>query len=109
MGNAHPIHINHANAVVTPAAAEISGTDTTLRLEGQLPLQGSAPVTLSAVGTVDMQLLRFFQPDVQSSGKLLLDVRGTGATAHPELQGQLRIQNVSVVTPDAPLGLQNLN
>ncbi len=109
IGNTRPIHIRYANSIVALDPTEIAGTDTTLRLEGQLPLAGSAPVTLSAVGTVDMQLLRFFQPDVQSSGKLLLDVRGTGATAHPELQGQLRIQNVSLVTPDAPLGLQNLN
>ena len=109
IGNTRPIRIRYANSIVALDPTEIAGTDTTLRLEGQLPLESSAPVTLSAVGTVDMQLLRFFEPDVQSSGKLLLDVRGTGATAHPELQGQLRIQNVSLVTPDAPLGLQNLN
>jgi translocation and assembly module TamB len=109
IGNTRPIRIRYANSIVALDPTEIAGTDTTLRLEGQLPLEGSAPVTLSAVGTVDMQLLRFFQPDVQSSGKLLLDLRGTGATAHPELQGQLRIQNVSLITPDAPLGLQNLN
>jgi len=109
IGNTRPIHIRYANSIVALDRTEIAGTDTTLRLEGQLPLQGSAPVTLSAVGAIDMQLLRFFQPDVQSSGKLLLDVRGTGATAHPELKGQLRIQSVSLMTPDAPLGLQNLN
>ena len=109
VGNARPIRIRYANSIVALDPTEIAGTDSTLRLEGQLPLEGSAPVTLSAVGGVDMQLLRFFQPDVQSSGKLLLNVRGTGATAHPELRGQLRIQNVSLITPDAPLGLQNLN
>jgi len=109
VGNTRPIRIRYANSIVALDPTEIAGTDTTLRLEGQLPLQGRAPVTLSAVGTVDMQLLRFFEPDVQSSGKVLLDVRGTGATAHPELQGQLRMQNVSFITPDAPLGLQNLN
>jgi translocation and assembly module TamB len=109
IGNTRPIRIRYANSIVALDPTEIAGTDTTLRLEGQLPLEGSAPVTLSAVGAVDMRLLRFFEPDVQSAGKLLLDVRGTGATAHPELQGQLRIQNVSLITPDAPLGLQNLN
>ncbi|HMJ23186.1 MAG TPA: translocation/assembly module TamB domain-containing protein, partial [Terriglobales bacterium] len=109
IGNTRPIRIRYANSIVALDPTEIAGSDTTLRLEGQLPLAGSAPVTLSAVGTVDMQLLRFFEPDVQSSGKLLLDIRGTGATAHPELQGEVRIQNVSLVTPDAPVGLQNLN
>src|SRR6266404_1718991 len=109
IGNAHPIHVHYANAVVTLDPAEISGTDTTLRLQGQLPIEGAAPVTLSAVGTVDMQLMRFFQRDLQSSGKLQLDVRAAGPTDHPTLQGQLRLQNVSMMPADAPVGLQNLN
>ncbi len=109
IGNTRPIRVRYANSIIALDPTEIAGTDTTLRLEGQLPLEGSAPVTLSAVGAIDMQLLRFFQPDIQSSGKLLLDVHGTGATAHPELKGQLRLQSVSLMTPDAPLGLQNLN
>ena len=109
IGNTRPIRVRYANSIIALDPTEIAGTDTTLRLEGQLPLEGSAPVTLSGVGAIDMQLLRFFQPDIQSSGKLLLDVHGTGATAHPELKGQLRLQSVSLMTPDAPLGLQNLN
>jgi len=109
IGNTRAIRIRYANSIVALDRTEIAGTDTNLRLEGQLPLEGASPVTLSAVGTVDMQLLRFFQSDLQSSGKLLLDVRGTGATAHPALQGQVRLQSISMMTPDAPLGLQNLN
>src|SRR5437667_3030911 len=109
IGNTRPIRVRYANSIITLDPAEIAGTDTTLRFEGQLPLEGRAPVTLSAVGAIDMQLLRFFQPDIQSSGKLLLDVHGTGATAHPDLKGQLRLQSVSLMTPDAPLGLQNLD
>jgi translocation and assembly module TamB len=109
IGNTRAIRIRYAHSVIALDPTEIAGTDTSLRLEGQLPLEGTSPVTLSAVGTVDMQLLRFFQSDLQSSGKLLLDVRGTGATAHPALRGQIRLQNISMMTPDAPLGLQNLN
>ena len=43
IGNAQPIHIHYANSTVALDPAEISGTDTTLRLQGQLPLQGTAP------------------------------------------------------------------
>ncbi len=109
IGNTRPIRVRYSNSIVALDPTEIAGTDTNLRLQGQLPLQGGAPVTLSAIGSIDMQLLRFFQSDLQSSGKLLLDVRGTGATAHPELKGQVRLQSVALVTPDAPVGLQNLN
>jgi translocation and assembly module TamB len=109
IGNTQPIRMHYANSIVSLEPAEISGTDTILRLQGQLPLQGAAPVTLSAVGSVDMQLLRFFQSDLQSSGKLQLDVRAAGPTDHPTVQGQLRLQNVSITHTDAPVGLQNLN
>lgn len=109
IGNTRPIHVHYVNSTVKLDPTEIAGTDTSLRLQGQLPLEGNVPATLSAVGAVDMQLLRFVQPDVQSSGKLLFDVRESGATANPALQGQLRLQNISMMTPDAPLGLQNVN
>ena len=109
IGNAQPIRIHYANSVVAVDSAEISGTDTTLRLQGQLPLQGTAPMTLSAVGTIDMQLLRLFQNDLQSSGKVQVDLRAAGPTNNPALQGQLHLQNVSVIPADAPVGLQNLN
>jgi translocation and assembly module TamB len=109
IGNTRPIRMHYANSIVSLDPTEIAGTDTSLRLQGQLPLAGNAPVTLSAVGAVDMQLLRLIQPDVQSSGKVLFDIRGSGATSQPALQGQLRLQNIAMMTPDAPLGLQNLN
>jgi translocation and assembly module TamB len=109
IGNTKPIRIHYANSVIALDPAEFTGTDTTLRLQGQLPLQGTAPVTLSALGTVDVQLLRFFQSDLQSSGKLQLDVRAAGPTDHPTVQGQLRLENVSMMSADAPVGLQNLN
>jgi translocation and assembly module TamB len=58
---------------------------------------------------VDMQVVRFFQPDLQSSGKLEIDVRAAGPTDRPTVRGQLRLQNVSVMSSAAPVGLQNLN
>jgi translocation and assembly module TamB len=109
IGNARPIRIHYANSIVALDPAKLAGTDTTLQLQGQLPLQGNAPVTLSAVGTVDMQLLRFVQSDLQSSGKVQLDVRAAGPTDHPTVQGQLRLQDVSMIPADAPVGLQNVN
>jgi translocation and assembly module TamB len=109
IGNKGPIRVRYANSVVTVDPSEIAGTDTDIRMQGQLPIQGNGPVTLSAVGAIDMKLLRFFQSDIDSSGKVALDVRATGAMGHPTLGGQIKIQNVSVLTPTSPLGLENLN
>ena len=109
IGNTRPIMVHYANSIVGLDPTEIVGTDTTLRIQGQLPLQGGAPMTLAAQGSVDMQLLRFFQSDLQSSGKLLLDMRGTGSASNPGVQGQLRLQNIAMLPADGPVGLQNLN
>lgn len=109
IGNKGPIRVRYANSVVTVEPSEIAGTDTDLKMQGQLPIQGKGPVTLQAVGAIDMKLLRFFQSDLDSSGKVALDVRATGALGHPTLGGQIRIQNLSVLTPTAPVGLENLN
>jgi translocation and assembly module TamB len=109
IGNQQPIRIRYANCIATLEPTEIAGTDTSLRLQGQIPVQGAAPATLTAQGTINMQLLRFFQPDMQSSGKVLLDMRATGAAKNPQVAGQIRVQNVSLIAPDAPLGLQNVN
>lgn len=109
IGNKGPIRARYANSVVILDPSEIAGTDSDLKLRGQLPLQGNAPVTLEANGAVNMQLLQFFQSDLKSSGKVLLDVRGTRAGGHPSVQGQIRIQNVGLLPPDAPVGVENLN
>ena len=109
ISNANPIHIHYANSIIVLDPADLSGTDTNVRLQGQLPLGGTAPVTLSAAGTLDMRVVRFFQPDLQSSGKLQIDARAAGPPDHPTVQGQLRLQNVSVMSSNALVGLQNLN
>src|SRR5215472_4762201 len=109
IGNTRPIAVHYANSIVEIDPTEIAGTDTNLRLQGQLPIEGNTPVTFSAAGAVGMQLLRFVQPDVQSSGKLFFEIRGSGATANPTLQGQLRLENIAMMTPEAPVSLQNLN
>jgi translocation and assembly module TamB len=110
IGNTRPIQFHYANSVVRLDPAEIAGTGSTLRFEGQLPFEGgSGGATLSAAGAIDLQLLRFFEPDLQSSGKLLIDVRGSGRTDRPTVQGQLHLENVSLMHADAPAGLQDLN
>jgi translocation and assembly module TamB len=109
IANSHPIRMHYANSTIALDPAEISGSGTDLRVQGQLPLVGTAAVTLSVSGSVDMRVVRFFQPDLESSGKLLIDVHAVGPTDHPAVQGQLRLQNVSLMSSEAPVGLQNLN
>jgi translocation and assembly module TamB len=105
---ASPIHADYSNSVVTLQPAEITGTGTSLHVQGKFPTGGTATPTLAANGSVDMRILKIVFPDVQSSGTLALDVRASGSAASPMIQGQLQIKDVAMTTADAPLGVENL-
>ena len=95
--------------MVTLQPAEIRGTGTSVRVQGRMPIGGTASPTLSAEGSVDVQVLRIVAPDVQSSGILTLDVRTSGTANNPVVQGQVHLKDVALSTADAPLGVEKLN
>jgi translocation and assembly module TamB len=109
IGAASPIRADYSNSVVTLQPAEIRGTGTSLRIQGRIPLGGSAPATLTAQGSIDVQILRIINPDVQAAGSVALDIRASGSADRPEVQGQVHLQEIAASTPSAPLGVQKLN
>ena len=109
IGIVNPIRADYVNSVVTLEPADIRGTDTSLHVEGRLPLGGSGIPTLAAQGTVDMKILKIFAPDVDSSGTLALNVHAAGSTSNPTVQGKLQFHDVALSTADAPIGVEKLN
>lgn len=110
VGNVNPIRVNYANSVVTIEPSELKGTDTDLQFQGRIPLQQIALTNITARGNINMRLLQIFSPDVQSSGTVALDLHTAAASPGlPQVQGQIRLQKVSVTTGTVPVGLENLN
>ncbi len=109
IGIASPIQADFSNSVITLQPAEIRGTDTSLRLQGQFPIAGQSSATLSANGSVDVRILKILAPDVNSSGTLALAVHASGSAANPVIQGQLQFKDIAANTPDAPIGVEKLN
>ncbi len=109
IGIASPVRADYANSVVTLQPAEFQGTGTSLRVQGRLPIGGTAAPTLSAQGSVDMRIIRIVAPNVSGSGTLALDVHASGSAAKPEVQGQIQIKDVVMTTADAPVGVEKLN
>lgn len=109
IASAGPIHADYANSTITLQPAEIRGTDTSLKLQGSIPLAGSAQPTMTAQGSVDMKIIRIFAPDVRSSGTVALDIHAAGSPKSPSVAGQIRLQNIAVATTAVPLGVENLN
>jgi translocation and assembly module TamB len=109
IGAVKPIRADYSHSVVTIQPAEIRGTGTSLRVQGSVPLAGNAAPNLTAQGSIDAQILRIANPDLQSSGTVALDVRTSGSGDKPQVRGQVRLQNISVSTTASPIGVQNLN
>jgi len=108
VGAAAPIRANLSHSVLTLQAAHFSGTGTSFSVQGKVPINFPRAFTLATQGSVDARIFRIFSPDLQSSGTVLLDVRTKeGAISH--VQGQVRLQNIAITSPDAPLGLEKLN
>ena len=106
---AAPIHADYVHSLVTLQPADITGTDTSLRLQGAFPLSGSSKPTLAAKGSVDVRILRIFQPELQSSGTVSFEVHASGSSASPSVEGWVHLLDVGLSTPDAPVGVHKLN
>ena len=106
---AAPIRADYANGVITLQLAELKGTGTALRMQGDVPLVGSAPATLSLVGTADLRLLQILEPDIESHGQLQFDIHSQGNKSNPDVQGQIRIVDAGLVPSGLPSGLQHAN
>jgi translocation and assembly module TamB len=110
IGIAQPIKIDYASSVATIQPFEIKGTDTSLRIQGRVPLAGgSGTPTLTAQGSADLRILQIVDPDYASAGTISLDVRATGTSDHPSVQGQIQLKDVSFNTSSAPVGIAKLN
>ncbi len=109
IGAVSPIRADYANSVATLQPAEIRGTGTSLRLQGNVPFDEAGTPSLTAEGSVDVRILRIFDPDLQSSGTLALNVRASGTAGNPVVQGQVHLHDIALSTPAAPLGVQKMN
>ena len=108
LGNSGPIRVDYANSVVTIAPAELRGTQTSLSLQGRVPLAAGAAMNLQAKGSVNLGLLAMFNSDLQSSGSVDFEVRGAGPI-NTSVEGKIQISKAALSMSDLPVGLSQLN
>ena len=110
IGAVSPIRIDYVNGVLQLQRTQLRGTDTDLQFQATVPMANpNAPVSLLALGTVDLKLVQLFDPDVVTSGQLKLDVNSYGQRTNPNVQGQIQVVDAGFASGDLPLGLQNGN
>jgi translocation and assembly module TamB len=106
---ANPIQADLTHGVLTLQKAAIRGTGTDVQVQASIPVSNSAPASILAKGTVDLQVAQLFNPDITSSGQLQFDINSYGARSDPNVEGQIHVVNANLTSNSAPVGLQNGN
>lgn len=106
---AAPIRLDYRRGVLTLQHSELKGTDTDLQLQGSIPLEAPGAIQMSATGGVDLHLIELMEPQLDTSGRIDLDVNAQGSRAHPEIKGTIRLSNASVLPIGSPIGLESAN
>jgi translocation and assembly module TamB len=101
-----PIHADYRNSELTLQPAELTGTGTSITWRGSI---GTSAMDIAAKGSIDARILKLVQPDMNSGGSVSFDLRTSGTVHSPQVDGRVHLQDVAVVTPDAPLGVEKLN
>ena len=109
LGAQQPIQADYSSGVLTLQKTTIRGTGTDLQLQGTIPVTGNAPMSLLALGTIDLSIAQILNPDVTTTGQIQLNVNGYGARTNPDVQGEIKIVDASFAGDDIPIGLQNGN
>ena len=106
---ASPVNADYKNGEVNLQRSAIRGTDTSLDFQGSIPTTGDGSMSLLLQGSVDLQLAQLFDPDIRSSGQLKFNINSSGATAGPDLGGEIDIVDANFSTAGAPVGLTHGN
>jgi translocation and assembly module TamB len=97
------------HGVVTVRSAAITGPSTSLTLAGTASMVGSQALNLRVDGNVKLEVLEAINPDIFSSGAVVLNAAVTGNVAKPVINGRLQLQGASFNMVDLPSGISNAN
>lgn len=106
---AAPIRVDYKDGVINVQRSSITGTNTNLQFQGTIPVAGGASMSAQLLGSVDLQLVQLFDPDLRASGQIKLNVNSNGPAQAPNISGTVDVVDVSMASPDLPVGLQHLN
>jgi translocation and assembly module TamB len=107
--NQGPIVAALDRGLITIRSAAITGPSTTLSLSGTASILQPGALNLRVDGDVKLEVLQAINPDIFSSGGVLLNAAVTGSTAKPVINGRLQLQNASFNMVDLPNGISNAN
>ena len=109
IASTHPLVMDYRNGVVAVQPLELKGSGTDLSLQGAIPIYGASPLNIVLKGNLDLAALKGFGSDLDSSGRVEVNISASGNLSHPVMQGQLSVVNATLSSAAIPVGLDNVN
>ncbi|MGH9485788.1 MAG: hypothetical protein ACRD1F_12095, partial [Terriglobales bacterium] len=108
---ARPIQAHLAQGVVELEPAEFTGSGTDFHVQGTVPIPAlgaaaAAAMQVNLSGNINLKLAEAFAPDLAAGGAVTVEVRATGALAHPALTGVIQISDARLSNPAWPVAVQ---
>ena len=103
--NEGPIHLRSSSSEFDLDPATLRGTDTNLRIGGNVRFTGRKAVNLDLNGALDLRLLGGYLPGLETRGPAQINASFQGTLDRPRITGRVHIDNASVRSADTPLGL----
>jgi translocation and assembly module TamB len=88
---------------------EMKGSGTDLSVRGTVPVKSASPLDVSAKGTLDLALLKGFAANIESSGRIDLDVSAGGNLSSPQMRGTVNMVDARLSSAGSPVGFEMLN
>lgn len=105
--NASPITIDLDSTAAYIRSARLSAKDTSLTVAGLYSYSSRSPLDLSLNGTVNLEVLTTFEPDLVASGTARLSANMRGALDDPSINGQMKISGGSFFLSNLANGIDN--
>jgi translocation and assembly module TamB len=109
IANARPLRFDWTDGLIKIQDAELTGSGTDMKLAGSIPTNREASMDISLNGSLDLTVLKSIQHDVDSSGKVDVQLAARGSFSSPNVQGQAKITNAALTSSTIPIGFENVN
>lgn len=106
---AQPLRADYRNGDVTLMPTRVQGTGTDLTLSGTIPIRSVSSSSLSADGSMDLGVLHQFDPDLRSSGQVIIHVKSQQGAAPSAIHGELQIKDAVLSAETIPVGIEGVN
>ena len=105
--NDGPIRVMLANSLFTIENFRLAGPYSSLTVTGTVSLATPHTLALRAGGNIKLELLQAFDPDLFSSGNIILTATAAGTLSEPVVNGKLELQKASLNMVSLPNGLSD--